>query len=153
MVNDFITLDISNLPSSTFIDEGIANDTISGVRARSYAVVISLRLLPSYWFAGMGGGIWPQITGLYSLEYPHNLMVEQWLEYGLLGLSFFLLILLYTLVGIYRRSPCAYVAGYLLLNSFVSGSLRDSRFILLFSMLHIYYSAMSQTDNKGVSII
>lgn len=78
---------------------------------------------------------------------PHNVILEVWLEFGLVGLLLFSL-LLYLML--FRRKSCGnitmYVIIYLFLNLMKSGSLQEMRVFITFFVLYSYYPSINKLN-------
>lgn len=140
LIHDITSISAIGNFSSSFVNAQIGSESISGVYARAYAFIESLPLIRDYGLEGIGAGNWVHLTGLYSLEYPHNLLIELWVEYGLLGLILFILAVRLCFVSLKSNRPLAYPLCFLILMSLTSGSVRDARFIFIFLLLDLFYA-------------
>ena len=106
----------------------------------------SIILIKNYPF-GVGSGNWePALdkvspSHLMPSQYPHNLLIEVACEYGIHTFFILLLLFVYILKRVYARSVnygksslyplLFYLFLFLLLNSFVSGMINDSRILFI----------------------
>lgn len=112
---------------------------------RSWNIITSS---PFNFFFGTGAGSFG--VELYNIDVigsPHNIILEVWLEFGLIGL---ILITLLFFFMIFRRKPSgnisAYVIIYLFLNLMKSGSLQEMRVFVTFFILYSYYPNLNKVD-------
>lgn len=116
--------------------------------ARLVFIDRSFDLVKGYPF-GVGLGNWQiyanqyDATHLLKHQYPHNLLLEIFVELGCLPGTLFLILLIKVLFFSYKRMHkynchkntfyhlLFYLQFYLILNSFLSGSLVDSRFLFV----------------------
>ncbi len=89
-------------------------------------------------------------TGNDIREYPHNIILEIWFELGLIGVSIFLLFIIFNFFG--KSKTSKYVSGFVLffivLNMLKSSSLVDIR--IYFTFFALYLITYENKLNKNV---
>ena len=143
---DEVPYAIENFSSITVTNTEVDNNTtgigstVSGTLIRIYAISQSLEILSENLFFGIGPGQWPVVTGMTSIVYPHNSILEIWSEFGLLVLIIFLYPGWLAIKKIYQRNIYAYFALFAFMTTLTSGSVRDLRFFILFVLLTFFFS-------------
>jgi len=145
------------------IDRLVTKDNRSK-NARALFALRSLDLVIHYPF-GVGLGNWQTYinkvkpTHLLKHEYPHNLVLEVFTELGIFSGILFLFLIIYILFYNYKKMflykdhvysyyPLLfYLQLYLVINSFFSGSLNDSR--LLFVIMAMSLIELPLTLNRN----
>lgn len=112
---------------------------------RSWDIITSS---PFNFFFGTGAGSFGvELYNIDAIGSPHNIILEVWLEFGLIGL---ILITLLFFSMIFRRKPCGnisvYVIIYLFLNLMKSGSLQEMRVFMTFFILYSYYPNLNKVN-------
>lgn len=112
---------------------------------RSWDVITSS---PFNFLFGTGAGSFG--VELYNTDVigsPHNIILEVWLEFGLIGL---ILISLLFFTLIFGRKSCGnislYVIIYLFFNLMKSGSLQEMRVFVTFFVLYSYHSNLNKAN-------
>jgi O-antigen ligase len=117
----------------------ISHDKGSSINTRIEHFNKSLELLqnPVIFIKGIGIGSYMFVTQHIDIRgYPHNILLEIWVELGIIGLLLFLLICFSFLsVGRKSRYISIYLFLYLFLNLLTSSSLVDIRLTIGFFML------------------
>ena len=137
-IENFSSITVTN----TEVDNnssGIGNE-VSGTLIRIYAISQSFEILSENLLFGIGPGQWPIVTGMTSIEYPHNSILEIWSEFGLLVLIIFLYPGWLAVKKIHQRNVYAYFALFGFMTTLTSGSIRDLRFFILFVLLTFFFS-------------
>jgi len=79
-------------------------------------------------------------NGFDGREYPHNMILEIWVETGLIGIFLFSIFLIYTCSKSLRHNPFVWFVLFLFLNAMKSNSLVDLRLFFGFLALLVLYS-------------
>jgi hypothetical protein len=119
----------------------ISPDKGNSINVRVEHINKSMKLLqdPLIFIKGIGIGSYMFITQNTDIRgYPHNILLEVWVELGIIGLILFLLVFL-SFISIGRRSRyiSIYLLLYLFFNLLISSSLVDIRLTIGFFMLFI----------------
>ncbi len=118
-------------------------ERFSSTVARLIAISSSVDLIAQRPLTGWGIGSWPSVTGLHSLEYPHNSIIEIWFEYGIMGLTVFLLFVGRAAFGISRGNLFSLFVIFCGLLSLTTGSVRDLRMLCFFTLLAYHFMRKS----------
>lgn len=101
----------------------------------------------NFLFGTGAGSFGIELFNMDVIGSPHNIILEVWLEFGLIGL---ILITLLFFFMIFRRKSSgnisAYVIIYLFLNLMKSGSLQEMRVFVTFFILYSYYPNLNKVD-------
>lgn len=119
----------------------ISSDKGSSINARIEHMDKSFQLLkdPLIFIKGIGIGSYMYVTQHQDIRgYPHNIILEVWVELGIIGVIFFLMNM-FSYLSCGRKSE--YISKllllYLFLNLLKSSSLVDMRLVIGFFMLYI----------------
>ncbi len=129
-------------------------EAISSTVARVIAVTSSFEFISQRPLIGWGIGSWPKLTGLLYLEYPHNSILEIWFEYGIYGLAVFLFFVVRAAKGVLLGNPFSLFVIYCGLLSTTTGSIKDLRVLLFFTLLAYHFmrpNMMQQYPLGGVT--
>jgi hypothetical protein len=100
---------------------------------------------------GYGWGSYGIVSGGSDERwYPHNMILEIWVETGLVGLVLFLIFLIYTCRRNFKNNPFSWVFLFLFLNVMKSSSLVDLR--LFFGFLAIVEVYSKRKVISGVEV-
>jgi O-antigen ligase len=116
-------------------EEQTEAEAISSTLARVIAVTSSFEFIAERPLIGWGIGSWPKLTGLEYLEYPHNSILEIWFEYGIYGLAVFMFFVVRAAKGALLGNPFSFFVIYCGLLSTTTGSIKDLRVLLFFTLL------------------
>ena len=120
--------------------EASEEESVSSTVSRLVAITASLELIEQRPLAGWGAGMWPAVTGLHSLEYPHNSIIEIWVEYGFFGLAIFIFFVVMGARGIKRGNPFSFFVVFCGLLSLTTGSIKDLRVLVFFILLTLHFN-------------
>jgi hypothetical protein len=101
--------------------------------ARYYRIFLFFQLLPDNFLIGLGPGGWGKEVMLGDYRYPHNIIIESWIEFGLFGV-FYLITLIGTSIAIIRESMMS--KGY------------DSVGMRILAMCWVYYAFNTLTSGS-----
>lgn len=123
---------------------GFANNNIldNSTMTRIIDIKNSTQIISDNFILGIGNGSYGQLMyNTDELYYPHNILLEIFVEYGVIGFILFSIFIfnLVTTVHQFIQNQIvrnyAYVLGYLFLALMVSGSLIDTRLFFFFTGL------------------
>ena len=123
--------------SSNSHDFGISVNVRFLLLKQAFSIIFSSPLNIIF---GTGIGSFGLLTlGEDIKEYPHNFILEIWCELGLVGLSIFILLMIFIFrkIKLSKTGLNIYPVLYLLMNFLISYSLEDMR--LLFVFMAIYF--------------
>jgi hypothetical protein len=131
----------------------LANNKGSSINARVEHLKKSFHLLqdPIILIKGIGIGSYMFVTQNIDMRgYPHNILLEVWVELGLIGLILFMMTF-FSFISVGRIS--GYISKllllYLALNLLTTSSLVDIRLTVGFFMLFIEYQSSSTYSNEN----
>jgi hypothetical protein len=128
-----------NIPEVVDFEAIVETGVITSTMARLIAIVASVELIVQNPLIGWGIGSWPEITGLYYLEYPHNSVLEIWVEYGIASLVVFIFFVFRAARGVILGNPFSLFVIFCCLLSLTTGSVRDLRVLLFFTLLSYHF--------------
>lgn len=135
---DLIIPDVMQFENT--VDQGVISSTV----ARIIAIQTSIELIAERPIIGWGIGSWPSITGLYYLEYPHNSILEIWFEYGIFGVSIFIYFICNAARWTARDNPYSIFVIFFGLLALTTGSIRDLRILLFFTIMAYHFMSKSE---------
>ena len=149
---DAFIQEIAILPSSltnlTVSNLDVDEELVSGTLARAFAAKETVAIIIQNPILGVGPGEWPKMTGMESLKYPHNSVLEIWSEYGLLAVIILFGIMYRVTREIRINNPYAIFALFSFLTTLSSGSIKDLRMLAVFGLITFYYAAKSSKSLK-----
>lgn len=129
-----------------------SEDRITSTHARIVAIYSSVELITQSPLIGWGIGSWPIKTGLVSLEYPHNSILEIWIEYGLFGFVVFLYFLIRSSLDVFRGNQFSLFVIFCGLVSMTTGSIKDLRMLCFFMLLTYHFMCKSRARPDNLSV-
>lgn len=142
-LSSFTSISAEELTNSFIEDDG----DIDGTLTRLIIYYQSFTLIADNLLFGVGIGNWGKETGLEVYEYPHNILLEVFSEFGILGFIL-LIIFIFRLINT-TPSFCKYVALFYLMNSMVSGSIRDFRYVIVFALIAFFINSYFKKEWKS----
>jgi len=138
----------SVLDNISIEDSEIYSESISGTIARAYSLKLSWDMIKEDPIFGIGPGQWPKITGLESMKYPHNSVMEIWSEYGLLPVLIFIFVILSVIREFFKKNPFSILAIFAFMTTLTSGSIRDLRFLAFLILMTLFYKYLVERRTR-----
>lgn len=105
--------------------------------------------IDGHYLFGIGyGNFGPLVISEYKYYYPHNMLLEVWVETGLIGLLSVLVLFIYPFLLAHKNFCIQLIVLFLVFNALKSYSLAENR--ILFSFLTMLVSIKAITQNKEV---
>lgn len=148
---DFSTTTLG-VRSAELVEDGGLEST-----KRFYRILLFFRLLPDNIFIGLGPGGWGKYVMLGEYRYPHNIIIEAIIEFGIFGVLFLVLLVVSVLTIIRKsmRMPGFEFIGirilaicwiYFALNTLTSGSLLNN------SEFHVFNGLLIGMQSKWIQL-
>lgn len=126
----------------------IGEDKGGSVNVRVDHLVQSIYAIDRHVWSGVGFAAYgASVLGNDTWDYPHNMLLEVWVESGLVALIFllaFISVVYYRLASIPNRSFMVFIISYCLMNAMKSSSFADNRVLFFWLGAALVYSGLQR---------